>query len=62
MWGYEDGVKRKILRSGAVWYEASESANQSVEVGGGCDDMGYKERARGGTLIEPLRGGCDREW
>ena len=46
LWGWG---KEIIQGSGVVWYEASESATQSVgEVG--CHDTRYKERARGGSL------------
>jgi hypothetical protein len=52
LWGWG---KEIIQGSGVVWYEASESATQSVgEVG--CHDTRYKERARGGTATEPLGG------
>lgn len=44
LWGWG---KETILGSGVVWCMVSESV---VRVG--CGDMGYEERARGGTLTE----------
>ena len=39
-----------------VWKDAPESTTQSVGEGEGGEGMGCGERARGGVLIEPLRG------
>jgi hypothetical protein len=48
--------KETIPGSGLVWYEVPKSATRSVGVGG-CEDMGYEERARGGSP-HSHRDGC----
>jgi hypothetical protein len=37
-----------------VWYETPELTTQLMGVGVGCDDIGYEERASGGTPTEPV--------